>query len=62
MPKEKCNIAIYIRTKEGSFAIFGNSEQVIRKHSSIRRMTTEQRVFCEKMKSEFETRKYSFVK
>ena len=62
MSKEMHNIAIYIRTKEGSFAIFGESEMVRRKYCAISSMSPEQIEYCERMKKEFETRKYSFVK
>lgn len=54
MSKEKLSIGIYIRTKEGTYAIIGDPDKVKRKYKAMGRMTLEQIEFCDRMKSEFE--------
>lgn len=62
MPKEKCSFGIYIRTKEGTYAIIGDSEETKRKYKAMRKMTLGQIEFCDRMKSEFENGNYTQIK
>lgn len=58
MPKEKCSFGIYIRTKEGTYAIIVDSEETKRKYKAMGKMTPGQIEFCEKLKHEFKNKKF----
>lgn len=62
MSKEKLSIGIYIRTKEGTYAIIGDSEETKRKYKAMRKMTPGQIEFCDRMKSEFENKNHVTVR
>lgn len=62
MSKEKCSFGIYIRTKEGTYAIIGDSEKAKTKYKAMRRMTPGQIEFCDRMKSEFENGNYAPIR